>query len=89
MAEYIDRQKVLDLTKTFALDIDWVEDPMFLEFSYVATNDIKYIPAADVRPVIFCKDCRAYDAETGWCELVGYERDSICFCSEGEKREES
>jgi len=52
MAEFIDRQKVLDLTKTFALDIDWVEDPMYLEFSYVATNVIKNIPAADVRPVV-------------------------------------
>lgn len=51
MAEYIDRQKVLDLAKTFSLDIDWDKDPSFLSFTYVTTNDIKTIPAADVRPV--------------------------------------
>jgi len=61
MAEYIERQKVLDLAKTFSLDIDWDEDPSFLSFTYVTTNDIKTIPAADVRPVVRGKWSIVYD----------------------------
>ena len=51
MAEYIERQKVLDLAKTFSIDI-CSDEVYFLSFAYVGTNDIKSIPAADVRPVV-------------------------------------
>lgn len=55
---------------------------------------IKSIPAADVRPVVFCGECKCY----GGRERAGYtegfcKRSDLCvgafdFCSYGEKIEE-
>lgn len=53
MSEYIDRQAVLD-----ELDEDIEE---FVECDYAlktAKKYIKKIPPADVRPVVFCRDCK-------------------------------
>ena len=60
---------------------------------YEAKNAIQKrilsIPAADVRPVVLCKDCRSYNKpQLGFCEthLVRMHRDD--YCSYGKKREE-
>jgi hypothetical protein len=52
------------------------------------------IPAADVRPVVLCRDCvYSYDSVGGWCCSHGICVDCIVredfFCADGEKREES
>jgi hypothetical protein len=55
---------------------------------------IEAIPAADVRPVVLCRDCKySYDSVGGWCCSHGICVDCIVhedfFCADGEKREES
>ena len=52
------------------------------------------IPAADVRPVVLCKDCKhsAIDLENmRYCKCVVYYNhvSDDWFCADGEKREES
>ena len=73
MAEYIERQKVLDLAKTFSIDI-CSDEEYFLSFAYVGTNDIKSIPAADVRPVVRGKWKLDSDPGEPWryvCNICG------------------
>lgn len=51
---------------------------------------VKSIPAADVRPVVLCRDCQSHNKpRLGFCEthLVRVHGDD--FCSYGKKREES
>jgi hypothetical protein len=57
-------------------------------------SEIAAIPAADVRPVVLCRDCKySYDSVGGWCCSHGICVDCIVredfFCADGEKREES
>lgn len=52
------------------------------------------IPAADVRPVVLCRDCKFWfnaPAADGFnsCELDALIRHENFFCAAGEKREES
>ena len=46
------------------------------------------IPAADVRPVVLCKDCEYYQADCGWCGLLDIGMNVNGFCSRGIKKEE-
>lgn len=50
---------------------------------------IRGLPAADVRPVVLCRDCEYYQADCGWCGLLDIEMNVNGFCSRGKKREES
>lgn len=53
------------------------------------------LPAADVVPVVRCKDCRFWDANDpedgwGWCNnsAIGeWERKENCYCAYGAKME--
>ena len=102
--EYIERAKAQD-----GLDnIDWyhVNDngqllpggksdiETYVPFKAVEEM-LKSIPAADVRPVVLCKDCRHRDPEDGKCDAGAVERAGCVFpvgdnyfCAYGEKREE-
>lgn len=60
----------------------------------VDTKDIDSIPAADVRPVVLCRDCKCYRQSSFVdkhmeCARSGFPVHSVDFCSRGEKREES
>lgn len=53
---------------------------------------IDLIPAADVAPVVRCKDCRyAYDSVGGWCCSYGICVDCVVredfFCADGERKD--
>lgn len=55
---------------------------------------VKEIPAADVQPVVFCRDCKCYQQSHFIdnhmeCSRSGFPVHSVDFCSFGEKREES
>lgn len=55
---------------------------------------IDSIPAADVRPVVLCRDCKCYQQSHYIdnhmeCARSGFPVHSVDFCSLGEKREES
>lgn len=56
------------------------------------------LPAADVRPVVLCRDCKHWDID--WVPNYAKEKEHFCpvvtlttrddwFCANGEKREES
>lgn len=47
MAEYIDREKAKSL--------------LHIEYAYAAEQLLDEIPAADVAPVVYCKNCKHYD----------------------------
>lgn len=60
----------------------------------VGKSIIDKIPAADVRPVILCRDCKCYQQshyidKHMECARSGFPVHSVDFCSFGEKREES
>ena len=87
MAEYIDREAAL-------LEIEeWADT--FCECDYVwphVIKSIKKLPAADVRPVVYCKACRHRDPEDHKCDCGQLERagcvfpvDDDYFCAYGER----
>lgn len=89
MAEYIERDKVL----AFAY---WAGEG-HIRYGVVDIDDIENIPAADVVPVVRCKDCKHF--ETPYCMLcktrigAGYWSHDMAyrkpddFCSYGERKE--
>ena len=101
MAEYIDRQAALEiLTQYDRAHIKQKGKPILGIACMVV--DIEDIPAADVRPVVFCKDCKWYQIDElkkdgtedrrykpSVCVLAEQRRDPNHFCADGEKREES
>ncbi len=70
MAEYIDRKKAKRL--------------LHIEYAYAAEQLLDEIPAADVAPVVRCKDCRKF--KTYACRMVASGYDD--FGSYGERKEE-
>ena len=52
--------------------------------------DVNHIPytAADVRPVVLCRDCQYFEKDCGWCGYFDIGMNVNDFCSHG-KREES
>lgn len=101
MPEYIEREKLIDAIE----GINWYKyndegrltqggtshDKMFLPYSAVE-GTIKTIPAADVRPVVLCRDCRHRDPEDHKCDSGETERQGCpfpvhddYFCAYGEE----
>lgn len=93
MTEYIDREAALE-------ECDWYANE-FCECEYAIMplkGALENLPAADVRPVVLCRDCRHWD--TDWtptharknehfCPNIGLTTREDWFCADGEKREES
>lgn len=72
MAEYIDREKAKRL--------------LHIEYAYAAEQLLDEIPAADVAPVVRCKDCKHEFG--GSCIICGFQkRKPEDFCSYGERKE--
>lgn len=46
---------------------------------------LAHIPAADVRPVVFCRDCEYYQADCGWCGWFDIGMNVKDFCSWGKR----
>ena len=86
MVEYIEREAALnasDVYETFDGDDE-------IYFQYVPIEAIKELPAADVVPVVRCKDCAyampMYDYII--CDSLGLRRSPLFFCANGERRED-
>ena len=76
MAEYIERGAFIEAVK----DI-----PMW---GSVAAMLADSIPAADVAPVVRCKNCRSYNKpKTGWCEVHLDREHPDDFCGYGEQKD--
>lgn len=69
--EYIDREKAKRL--------------LHIEYAYAAEQILDEIPAADVAPVVRCKDCRfcGFCGEATNLEVMGF----YGFCSRGKRKD--
>ena len=98
MAEYIEREKLLlalnewqkTLIKTYCENDEYVR---CLESVFIG---IESAPAADVRPVVLCRDCKHnyntclnHGKNQPMCDFTDRKLREDDFCSRGEKREES
>ncbi len=90
MAEYIDRKAAISRIKQYCMDaidggrcsLDAVDDGIDL------VNGIKALPAADVVPVVRCKDCKYRDGTPGQPNILCAQMHEDDFCSYGECRED-
>ena len=73
MAEYIEREKAKSL--------------LHIEYAYAAEQLLDEIPAADVVPVVRCKNCKHEFG--GNCIICGFQkRKPEDFCSYGERKDD-
>ena len=89
MAEYIERDALLkeqqmraDLFKGATLRTDIARRDEAL----IAASTIFNAPAADVAPVVRCKDCLSYDKANRLCTLFFHEMYEDDFCSRSAPR---
>ena len=102
MAEYIERETLKILfagacaeCRDSCAEFDGIEADCNQCLLNGVIKDAKSIPAADVRPVVLCRDCKWCHA--GYCEKYDDIIPFGCankpwedwFCADGEKREES
>lgn len=77
MAEYIKRETLLERAE--------------YDNNYrliIPAEAIKAAPAADVAPVVRCKNCRSYNKpKTGWCEVHLDRENPDDFCGYGEQKD--
>lgn len=77
MAEYIKRETLLERAE--------------YDNNYrliIPAEAIKAAPAADVAPVVRCKNCRSYNKpKTGWCEVHLDREHPDDFCGYGEQKD--
>ena len=90
MAEYIEREK-LGIGRC---NPEVFEDKGYAKGWNAAIDMIQSALAADVRPVVLCKDCKCYRQSSFIdkhmeCARSRFPVHSVDFCSYGEKREES
>ena len=84
MAEYIRREDALEITKRTCGDYA------------AAWAEIRKLPAADVAPVVFCKDCQNWkrnvgltNSPNGHCFEHDIDTNGRDFCSYGKRKEKS
>lgn len=86
MAEYIERK-----VAKWHLYREFITNK---EAAAKAFRALSAIPAADVRPVVLCRDCKCYRQSNFVdkhmeCARSGFPVHSVDFCSFGERMEES
>lgn len=86
MAEYIDREALIAEFKRLKLGENSFIERVFADGVYAI---IEPFPAADVAPVVRCKDCKYYyECGVNFCDRLGMDcpGDSDFFCSYGERK---
>lgn len=90
MAEYIDREATVGLLENKYQDMSAMPASYYAGFQY-ALNMLKRIPsAADVAPVVRCKDCcwgQMDDLGIMHCHKYHMHKNVDGFCDEGERKE--
>lgn len=92
MDEYIKREDAIKLLEDS--DIGFCDDEP-IQTRNRALKIIQNIPAADVRPVVLCKDCKYSDSncivkEMIWCNMKGspdYTVRKDFFCAHGKRKD--
>lgn len=94
MAEYIEREKLLLALKDWqnTLIETYGENDEYVRCLESVIIGIESAPAADVRPVVLCRDCRHRDPEDHKCDSGQTERQGCpfkvadnYFCAYGER----
>lgn len=86
MAEYIDREAFLQSLEETEYDISPAYEPDGFTFNRVY-EVVESIPAADVVPVVRCKDCKYRDGTPGQPNILCAQMHEDDFCSYGERKE--
>lgn len=96
MTEYIERDAALEICETEYQNrlrmLDYCGDTV----AWNIGSEIKALPAADVAPVVRCKDCLFWERDIGFCHYHSRYYDGGAswdifneddFCSYGERKE--
>lgn len=96
MADYIDRgaaiarvKKQMNRELTFG---PWARYDRIAMVCYgIVIEALERLPSADVKPVVFCKDCKHRDPEDGKCDnghtiIWQLARPDEWYCADGERR---
>lgn len=84
MAEYIERAAAVKSVLRMRRPENSVAQNRMLS---IIQMDMLKLPAADVAPVVRCKDCKHYDIG-GSCIICGFQsRRPDDFCSRGERKD--
>lgn len=92
MTEYIEREALLARLK-LKVKTDTTRNHAKQRGLESAQAQVRKAPAADVAPVVWCKDCwcaKEIDGFMGgvlYCKVWGRDTDKECFCSYGERKE--
>ena len=95
MSNYISREAAIEAIAALARQKFSLSDNFqpYLEGLKDADIRVRAIPAADVAPVVYCKDCRHRDPEDHKCDCGEMERQGCpfkvaddYFCAYGEAR---
>ena len=88
IAEYLDRSSLVARMKYYEKH---TTEESGEHYAYsVALREIRNAPAADVAPVVRCKDCKYhYDCGVHFCNRIRMDcpDDSDFFCSYGERKD--
>lgn len=87
MTNYIDREALIAEFKRLKLGENSFIERVFADGVYAI---IEQFPAADVAPVVRCKDCKYYyECGVNFCDRLGMDcpGDSDFFCSYGERKD--
>lgn len=87
MSEYIEREAAIDaIMKVYVRTAGYKARERVFE----AEEAVHRLPAADVAPVVRCKDCKHhYDCGVHFCDRLGMDcpDDTDFFCSYGERKD--
>ena len=82
MADYIDRQEVLDAIQNVC--------KRTCTIARIMQKSINELPSADVQPVVRCKGCKYFestDPYEGWCHTWSDMTVDDGYCSYGERKD--
>lgn len=89
MAEYVDKAVVVDMLRTKA---ELGRASGYGTCYDNAAKMVKLLPAADVAPVVRCKDCTYWtkikDSAQGRCALFCHYPTGSWYCANGERKED-
>ena len=86
MSKYIGREALIAEFKRLKLGENSFIERVFADGVYAI---IEQFPAADVAPVVRCKDCKYRDGTPGQPNILCAQMHEDDFCSYGERKEKS
>ena len=84
MAEYIEREALTAKFKQMELGKHGLAERLFADGVYAV---IAEFPAADVEPVVRCKDCECWHTTECALDYAMFEPTEFSFCSYGKRKD--